>query len=304
MQDLPVSDLLVGVELGGTKIVVASGRGGARLERRVAVPTLDPPSTIAKVRSAIDEVAEGRRIVGVGLASFGPIDIRPSSETYGELLTTPKTRWRGVDVVRSITGGIEAPVRVDTDVNGALIAEKLWGAGRDSDHIAYITVGTGVGGGIWSDGRVLRGANHPEIGHIRVARHEDDDHISTCPFHEDCLEGMASGVAVQERWGTPAHDLGRFTSSATRLEAWYLARGIAGMCAVLPVERVIVGGGLAKLPGMHAQIAQALVEASGAYPPVPFAEGGPKIVPPGLGDDAGVLGALELARIAREGSAT
>lgn len=296
--------VFVGVELGGTKIVIATGRGGRTFERRSEVPTLDPISTLHDVRSAIRELADGQAIVGLGIASFGPIDLRWSSNTYGTLLSTPKTGWTGVNVVQSICRDIDAPIGVDTDVNGAVLAEKHWGAGGDHDHVAYLTVGTGVGGGVWANGRVVHGANHPEIGHIRVPRHKDDHHISSCPFHEDCLEGMASGTAVRERWGAPAQDLGRLTASATRLEAWYLARGIAGLCAIIPVELVIVGGGVAKLPGLHAEITQALDEASGAYPPVPFAEGGPLIVAPGLGDDAGVLGAIELARIAAEGSVT
>lgn len=156
--------------------------------------------------------------------------------------------------------------------------------------------------GVTIPGVVLHGANHPEIGHIRVPRHKDDHHMSSCPFHEDCLEGMASGTAVRERWGARAEDLSHPTVSATKLEAWYLARGIAGLCAIIPVELVIIGGGVSKFPGLHDEVARALEEASGAYPPVPFAEGGPTIVAPGLGDDAGVIGAIEFARIATGGS--
>ncbi len=172
------------------------------------------------------------------------------------------------------------------------------------DHVAYLTVGTGVGGGIFSNGAVVHGSNHSEIGHIRVPRHPDDHHTSSCPFHADCLEGLASGTAVRDRWGRSAENLGQMLSSAVQLEAWYLARGIAGLCAVIPVDLVVIGGGLSKLPGLHEETARALEEASGLYPPIPFAEDGPQIATPTLGDDAGVRGAIELAEIARSGSAT
>ncbi len=296
------SGLYVGVELGGTKMVIASSVGGASISARELVPTADPDSTLGAVRSAIGSVSGGRPIKALGLASFGPIDLRVRSDRFGELLDTPKPGWSGVNILDALSGDLDIRTAIDTDVNAAVLAEKTWGAGRDHDHVAYLTVGTGIGGGILSNGRLLHGANHPEIGHIRVPRRSEDDHVSSCPFHEDCLEGMASGTALRERWGTGAEKLGQLTSAATRLEAWYLARGIAGLCSIIPVEVVIIGGGLAKLPGLHAEVAAALVEASGMYPPVPFAEGGPIITPPELGDDAGVLGALLLARTATQGS--
>lgn len=294
----------VGVELGGTKMVVAAGTGDGRVEQREQIPTTDPDTTLAAVRSAILRAAVGRPIAGLGLASFGPIDLRRGSGTYGELITTPKSGWTGVNVVQELAEGLDVPVSIDTDVNGAVLAEVIWGAGRSYDHVAYLTIGTGIGGGIWSNGRIIHGANHSEIGHIRVPRFPDDLHSSSCPFHEDCLEGMASGTAVRERWGMPAQNLGSLTSSATRLEAWYLARGIAALCTVVPVDVVIMGGGIAKLPSLHSEIAKELDAATGMYPPVPFGEGGPRIVPPDLGEDAGVIGAIELAhRAATESTA-
>jgi fructokinase len=293
----------VGVELGGTKMVIATSRGGALLAAREEVPTADPDSTLKAVRAAIRDVTNGMLPKALGLASFGPIDLRTHSDRFGELLNTPKPGWSGVNVLRALSEDLGVPTVIDTDVNAAVVAEKKWGAGRAHDHVAYLTVGTGVGGGIWSNGRLVRGSNHPEIGHIRVSRRSGDDHISSCPFHEDCLEGMASGTALRKRWGRGAEDLGHLTGAATRLEAWYLARGIAGMCSVVPIDMVIIGGGLSKLPGLHAGVAAALAEASGSYPSVPFAEGGPIIASPELGDDSGVLGAIEMARIVKQGSA-
>lgn len=298
MSEVDQSEVLIGVELGGTKMVVAASSDGINLDAREQLPTKDPDSTITSIREAIETIAGARQIAAIGLASFGPIDLRRGSPDYGRLVNTPKPGWSGVDVIGGITGAFEAPFMADTDVNAAVIAEKLHGAGIGYDHVAYLTIGTGVGGGIWSNGRVLHGANHPEIGHIRVPRQLEDHHASSCPFHDDCLEGMASGTAVRERWGVQAENLDHLLPAATRLEAWYLARGIAGLCAIIPVEMVIVGGGLAKLPGLHSEVAKALDEASGMYPPIPFAEGGPLVTAPVLGDDAGVRGAIELAKLA------
>ncbi len=303
MSEADASGVLIGVELGGTKMVVAASGNGLSLDAREQLPTGDPDTTFSAIRRTIVSVADRRPISAIGIASFGPIDLRAHSTEFGRIISTPKPGWSGVDVVEGITGEFKVPFAIDTDVNAAVRAEKLHGAGTELDHVAYITVGTGVGGGIWSDGRVLRGANHSEIGHIRVPRQSDDHHRSSCPFHADCLEGMASGVAVRERWGMSAENLDHLSGAATRLEAWYLARCIAGLCAIVPVEMVIVGGGLAKLPNLHEEVATALAEASGLYPPIPFAEGGPAVVAPALGDDAGVMGAIELANLATQGSA-
>jgi fructokinase len=304
MSATEVAGVLVGVELGGTKMVVASSADGVVLDHRAELATTDPDSTLSAVREAVVSVADGRPVEAIGIASFGPLDLRESSERFGHLVDTPKPGWSGVDVVGGVMSDFDIPFMIDTDVNAAVIAETIHGAGRGFSHVAYLTVGTGVGGGIWSNGRVLHGANHPEIGHIRVPKHPEDHHVSSCPFHADCLEGMASGTAVRERWGRSAESLEHLAPSAVRLEAWYLARGIAGMCAVVPVEVVVIGGGISKLPDLHHEITKSLEDASGMYPPIPFAEGGPGIVAPDLGDDAGVRGAIELAKNAMSESAT
>jgi fructokinase len=291
--------VLVGVELGGTKIVMASSADGLVLDARERLPTTEPDKTLKAIRASVENVSGGESISAIGIASFGPIDLRRSSGGFGRLISTPKPGWSGIDVVGGITVGFDAPFAADTDVNAAVIAERHFGAGIDFDHVLYLTVGTGLGGGVWSDGRVIHGANHSEIGHIRVPRQPGDDHVSSCPFHSDCLEGMASGTAMKKRWGSPADELGSDTSAATHLEARYLASGIAVLCSVVPVEAVIIGGGVSKLPRLHEYVAESLSDASGTYPPVPFAEGGPLIVPPGLGDDSGVRGAIELAKLAR-----
>ena len=289
----------VGVELGGTKVVVGASAEGSDLVYRDVVPTTDPESTLAAVRNSIALVMDSHRVLAIGVASFGPIDVRPGSSTYGVMLQTPKPGWTGTNILAGITPP-DAPTALDTDVAAAMLAEHVWGAGT-SDNAAYFTVGTGIGAALWSDGGVLHGANHSEIGHIRVPRHPDDVFPGSCPFHGDCLEGMASGTAIRERWDLSPEALGDNEDAALGLESWYLAHAIASLCAVVPVDQVIIGGGVAKLRGFHAGISAMLSRASGGYPSVPFATGGPQILVPELGDDAGVIGAIELGRAISDG---
>ena len=289
----------IGVELGGTKVVVAASDGGRALRGRVQIPTGAPEPTLDAVRRAIEDLAGTDATPAIGIGSFGPIDLRGDSPTFGTILSTPKPQWSGVDVINGIAGDSGHPVGLDTDVAAALRAEHRWGAAA-TRTAAYATVGTGVGVALWLDGQIVQGLNHSEIGHIRVPRHEEDTFAGVCPYHGDCLEGMASGPAIAARWGAPAERLpADIWRTARDLEAWYLAHGIAGMCAVVPVETVVIGGGVAQMEGLHRAVTDGLAEASGLYPPIPFAEGGPRIVRPGLGNDAGVLGSIELARIAR-----
>lgn len=287
--------LVVGVELGGTKIVVASSVAGHTVETIRSIATADPDSTLSEVRAAIAEVADSRDIGAIGIGSFGPVDLRVTSPRHGEILASPKQDWVGTNVIRGLTKGLDCDVRLDTDVNVALIAETSLGAARSHNNVAYLTVGTGVGGGLFVEGRVLHGSGHPEIGHIRVPRRPGESHNSVCPFHDDCLEGMISGTAIQQRTGRRAEDLGEQTDEIMGLVAWYLASGIANLCAVVPVDIVVIGGGVSRLPGLHGAVASNLEEASGTYPPIPFADGGPAIVAPELGDRSGIIGAILLA---------
>jgi fructokinase len=284
----------VGVELGGTKIVVGASAEDSTLVSRAVIKTGDPVATFDAILESIGIVADHDDVAAIGIASFGPIDLRTGSATHGEMMQTPKPGWSGVDVLAGLA--VESvPSIIDTDVNAAMLAERVWGVGTSED-VAYFTVGTGIGGAVWTSGGVLHGANHSEIGHIRVPRHPDDDFLGSCPFHGDCLEGMASGTAIERRWGVSADTLGAKAAAALELEAWYLAHAIASLSAVIPVEQVIIGGGVSKMAGFHASVSAVLSRASGGYPAVPFATGGPEVVAPGLGDNAGVVGAIELAR--------
>jgi fructokinase len=284
----------VGIELGGTKVVVGASERNAELLFRETIATGDPGATLAAVTDSLEGLTDRYRVGGIGIASFGPIDLRPTSPTFGTMLATPKAGWSGVDVLGLLTvPGVD--VAIDTDVNAALLAERAWGAGT-SENLAYLTVGTGIGGAIYTGGGVVHGSNHPEVGHMRVPRHPEDSFPGVCPFHGDCLEGMASGTAIRSRWDVAADALGHALPDALVFESWYLAHAIASLCAIIPVDQVIVGGGVSKLPGLHASVASMLPQASGGYPPVPFEMGGPGVMAPGLGDDSGVVGAIELAR--------
>lgn len=285
----------VGIELGGTKVIVAASTHGVDLVDREQVETSEPIATFAAIRAAIASVSAGYPVRSMGIASFGPIDLRQRSPSRGTILSTPKPDWSDVNVLTGIAKGFGIPVGLDTDVNAAVRAEAVWG-GHNESAIAYLTVGTGIGGGIWVDGTVVNGSNHPEIGHLRVSLHPEDDFAGSCRFHPDCLEGRASGTAIRARWGAPAEALGERSCDVIRLESWYLARGVAALCSVVPVEKVIVGGGVSHLDGLHASVADALEGASGGYPPIPFAFGGPVISAPTLGENAGVLGAIAVGR--------
>jgi fructokinase len=290
----------VGIELGGTKIVVGASDHGTELVHREVIATGDPNVTLTSVTESLQRVMHRHLVRAIGIASFGPIDLRPESETYGRMLSTPKPGWSGVDILTEIAvDGV--PTIIDTDVNAAMLAEHTWGPAT-SENAAYLTVGTGIGGAIWSNGGVLRGANHSEIGHLRVPRHPDDDFPGSCPFHGNCLEGMASGTAIEERWGEAADVLTTAATEALAFESWYVAHAIASLCAVIPLDQVIIGGGVAKMPGFHAAVSGMLLQASGGYPAIPFATDGPEILPPGLRDDAGVIGAIELARTFPKGT--
>ena len=287
--------VVVGIELGGTKIVVGVASIGGELDRRFRIDTTTPGDTLARVRNVIDAEA-GSRLLALGVGSFGPLDLRPGSDTFGQLVSTPKPDWSGTDVVAGTLGNHAVPFALDTDVNAALLGEMVHG-GWNEAPTAYLTVGTGIGGALWVDGRLIHGANHPEIGHVAVKRHPNDSYPGRCPYHGDCLEGMAAGPSLEARFGERAEDLGRAAAdAAAELSSWYVASGIASLASVLPVERVIIGGGVAHIPGFHHSVHDHLRSLSAHYPPVPFAGEGPDIVPPALGDDAGVLGAIELAR--------
>lgn len=289
-----------GIEAGGTKFVCAVGTGPEDVRRSTVIPTTTPAETLDRVVTFFrEQQAAGLDISAMGIASFGPLDLTPTSPRYGHITTTPKPRWAGTDLVGSIRRAIDVPIVLDTDVNGAAYGEFRWGAGRGLASSAYLTVGTGVGGGAVIDGRPLRGLLHPEMGHLTVQRHPDDEFAGSCPFHGDCLEGLASGPAIQRRTDRPANDLGPERDRIVALEAWYIAQLVAAVTYLLTPQRVVLGGGVLNLPGLiEAVRASTVARLAGALDGVAADGMRPYLVPPALGPLSGVLGALALAELA------
>ncbi|MGH2689210.1 MAG: ROK family protein, partial [Actinomycetota bacterium] len=263
--------LLGGVELGGTKVVCAYGRGPHDVELVERAPTTGPEQTlgwaVAQLRSF--EHALGP-MAAIGIASFGPLDLRPGNGPVGRILRTPKPAWSDADIVAPFREAFGVPVAVASDVEGAALAEAAVGAGRGLRSFAYVTVGTGIGVGVMAGGALVRGLLHPELGHIAVPRQPDDDYEGSCPYHGDCWEGLASGPAMAARWGAPAHALaGGLRDRAMELEAAYLAAGFRAIAYAYLPERIVVGGGVGLAPGLLPAVAERLVAELRGYPGVP-----------------------------------
>lgn len=282
------------IEAGGTRWVCAVVDEGGEVRARRVLPTTVPDETLA---AAIAFFREGEPPVAVGVGAFGPLDLRPGSPTYGFITTTPKPGWAYTDVVTPLRQALGVPVVLDTDVNAAAIGERRWGRGAGLGNVVYLTIGTGIGGGAYVEGQLLRGIQHPEMGHMRIPHdHAADPFPGICPYHGDCFEGLASGSALRARWGRPAEEL---TDDAPwELEATYLALGLVNLTHVLAPERIIVGGGVARRPGLLALTRTRLIDVLAGYVDHPgLADGFEEYVtPPGLGELSGVLGAAELAR--------
>jgi fructokinase len=287
--------LFAGVELGGTKCVCLLASGPGDVRSRTMVPTTTPAKTLGALRAQLDAWAPG--FGAIGIASFGPLELDPESPGWGRIAATPKPGWRGADVAGVLGAGLGIPVAVDTDVNGAALAEIEWGAGRGLADFAYVTVGTGIGVGLIVGGRPTRGFGHCELGHLRVPRLPGDDWAGACAYHGDCVEGLAAGGAIASRAG--------LTSAADLPDEHPVWDGVvhalamlchALVCAAAP-RRIAIGGGVVSgraflLPRIEA----ALVESLAGYIALPA--GGRYVVAPELGDLAGPLGAIALARAA------
>jgi fructokinase len=289
---------LVGaVETGGTKCVCAIGTGPDDLHATAEFASAMPGPTLDRVIEFFRAHA-GPALTAVGIAAFGPLDLDPASPTYGSVTTTPKRGWARTDLVGTLRRGLGTPVAIDTDVNAAALAEGRWGAAQGLDTFVYLTVGTGIGGGAVIDGRALRGLAHPEMGHVRVPHDRAADPFAgACPYHGDCLEGLASAQAVAQRWGRPPEELPAH-HPAWALEAHYLALGVVSVIAILSPRRVIMGCGLLRQPALLPLARAKVLSLLNGY--VPAGTIGQRIddymVAPALGARAGVLGALSLAQ--------
>jgi fructokinase len=284
-----------GIEAGGSKWVCAVGTGPTDLRAVEAVPTTTPAETIDRVIRFFER--EGP-VAAVGIGSFGPIDRKPTSPTWGHVTTTPKPGWANTDVGQEIRRRLSIPTAFDTDVNAAALGEHRWGAARGLDTFCYITVGTGIGGGGMVGGKLIHGLDHPEFGHIRISHDPQADPFpGACPYHGDCWEGLASGRAIEERWAMPAHELS--DASAWALQARYLALGLVSVICLLSPERIILGGGVMNRPGLLELVHRNVVELMNGYLGAETSDEGIStyITLPSLGSQAGVLGAIALAQL-------
>jgi fructokinase len=291
--------LLAGVELGGTKCVCLVGSGPDDVRFQASVPTGDDSAaTLGRLERILREaVAAQGPIRALGIASFGPVDLTRGSATYGFITATPKPGWRNTRVVGRLAEALTVPVGFDTDVNGAALAEGRWGAARGLEDFAYVTVGTGVGVGLMVGGRLVHGFGHPELGHIRIARKSGDEWRGICAFHGDCVEGLASGVAIGARAGMPAKEVPE-DHPAWELAAHALSQLLHTLVLATAPRRILVGGGVIEArPALLESVRRKLLSSLSGYLDLGALAGriDRYVAPPGLGPLAGPLGALALA---------
>lgn len=281
--------MIAGIEFGGTKTVVAIADRDGNLIEEFRYPTAQPRETLGV---AMEWIRQRGIPESLGVAAFGPVMLAGSGDDYGRMLATPKPGWEGFSISAFLRSEFpDCRLVIETDVNAAALAESRSGAALGLEDVVYITIGTGIGAGILTGGRLLHGALHPEFGHLKVPRFPGDDFPGVCRFHGDCLEGLASGPAIAARWGAEASKLPS-NHDAWAMEAWYLAHGVLALAAIVAPSRVVIGGGVSQAEGFHAHVEAAFRKISAGY----FSEiqGVDFIVPPALGQQAGIRGALLL----------
>lgn len=286
------------LEAGGTKMVCALVDEDGNISERTSFPTKTPEETIPDL---IDYFKD-KDIAALGIGCFGPISPNKKAEDYGHITTTPKPGWSGYDIVGAFEEALGVPVGFDTDVNGSMLGEATWGAAKDVDNAVYITVGTGIGAGIMIDRKLLHGMLHPEAGHIPMIVREDDTYAGKCPYHGTCLEGMAAGPAIEDRWGARAETLVD-RDEVWDLEAYYLAQAMMNYILTLSPERIILGGGVMHVEKLMPMIREKTKEMLNGYVQTKQMDDLEHyIVRPALGDDQGILGAAKLGMQALEES--
>lgn len=280
------------LEAGGTKMVCAVGDENGRILERVSIPTGTPADTMPPML----DFFRGKGISALGIGCFGPVDLNRDSRTYGFITSTPKLAWQNYDIVGAFRQGLGVPVGFDTDVNAAALGEATWGCTRDVANSIYVTVGTGIGAGVIVNGKPLHGMMHPEGGHILVSRHPDDPlPEGCCPFHKNCLEGLAAGPSLEKRWGVRGAELSD-RKEVWELEAWYLGQAMANYILLLSPERIVLGGGVMHQPCLLNLVRQETGKALNGYVRTErLADMEHYIVGVSLNDNQGVMGAVKLA---------
>jgi fructokinase len=293
-----------GIEGGGTKFVCAVGNEAGDILAEIRFPTVAPGTTLNQAITFFKktDVLKTESLGAIGIGTFGPVDLDPDSPDYGSITCTPKAGWAHTDIVGPVQDAFpNIPVGFDTDVNAAALGEQRWGAAQDWDTFIYMTIGTGIGGGALVDGRLLHGLIHPEMGHILLPLHPDDPLArGVCPFHGNCLEGLASGPALEARWGVPGEELPA-DHPAWDIQAYYLAHALVDFMATLSPQGFVLGGSVMHQTQLFPMIrAQGRALANGYFVHPALDDLARYIVPPGLGDQAGVLGSIALAIAAHE----
>ncbi len=286
-----------GIEAGGTKMVCAAGTEDGTILNRVTFPTRQPEETCADIIAYFKEW----NINALGIGCFGPVDLNRNSKTYGYITSTPKKGWENCNITGIFQNALGVPVGFDTDVNGAVLGEVTWGAGKGLDSVVYITIGTGAGVGVYINGALLHGLVHPEGGHILLAKHAQDSYEGCCPYHKNCLEGLASGSAVEGRWGRKAVELAG-QEQVWELEAYYIAQAVADYILVYSPQKIILWGGVMHQSGLFERVREKVKELLNGYVSHDMLKGSLKeyIVPPALGENPGILGAIKLGMLALE----
>ncbi|MDQ0916214.1 ROK family protein [Paenibacillus sp. V4I5] len=285
--------LLGAIEGGGTKFVCGIGTADGEILDRISIPTTTPEDTLG---NAMDFFAS-KEIQAIGIGTFGPIDVNPQSPAYGSVTRTPKPHWSGYRIVEHLKRCFDIPIGFDTDVNAAALGEATWGAAAGLNSCLYMTVGTGIGAGAIVEGKLVHGLTHPEMGHILVRRHPDDSYEGHCPFHKDCLEGLAAGPALEDRWGKKAFELGD-THFAWEIESYYIAQALVNYALILSPEKIIVGGGVMNQSHLFPLIREQVRKLLNGYVqhPALSEDNDSYIVQPALSGNAGLCGALALAK--------
>lgn len=288
-----------GVEAGGTKFVCALGTNTGDILRLLQIPTREPNETLAEVVKFFEKEDASHVLASVGVGSFGPLDLDPKSSSYGHITNTPKTGWANIDILGRLRKAIAVPIAFDTDVNVAALGEHKWGAAHGIKNFIYLTVGTGIGGAAMVNGQLVHGLIHPEMGHIRLPHSlQSDPFPGACPFHGDCLEGMASGPAMKLRWGGAPESLA-VDHEAWDLEAEYLSYALATLIMAYSPQRIILGGGVLSQPQLLPKIWSRVPALLNGYVHSTLIESriSDYIVRPKLGLWSGALGAIAMAQL-------
>lgn len=283
-----------GLEAGGTKMVCALGYADGTIEDKISFPTTTPEKSIPR----IIEYFKDKEICSLGIGSFGPVDVNPDSESYGNILDSPKLAWQHYPLKKVLEDALCVPIKVDTDVNGSCLGEMTFGCAEGMDNVGYVTIGTGIGAGMAVNGQLVHGMGHPEFGHILVSRIEGDDYKGKCPFHPTCFESLASGPAIEERWGKKAEELSD-RPEVWEMEADYIAQGLMAMVLTISPRKIILGGGVMHQQQLFPIIRKKLKEKLAGYIHTRELDDiDDYVVPASLDDEQGIKGAVQLGVLA------